>query len=185
MSNVVIQGHTFKTKITSAEIQKAVSDVAKQINKDLKDKKPLFLAVLNGSFMFAADLLKQVTIECEISFVKLASYEGSSSSGKVKQLIGIDEEIKGRTVVIIEDIIDTGITIDNVWEQLKVLGAAEIKVASLLFKPEAYTKTVPIEYTAIVIPNDFVVGYGMDYRGCGRNLEDIYVLDYENDRPIK
>jgi hypoxanthine phosphoribosyltransferase len=182
MSSVVIHGHTFKTKITSKEILKAVGEVAELINTDLKDKKPLFLAVLNGSFMFAADLMKKVNIECEISFVKVASYEGTSSTGSVKQLIGINENIKGRTVVVVEDIVDTGVTIENVWEQLKALGAAEIKIATLLFKPAAYTKTVPIEYAAIVIPNDFIVGYGLDYKGLGRNLEDIYVLDYENDK---
>ena len=182
MSSVVIHGHTFKPKISSSEIQNAVAEVAKQINKDLKGKKPLFLAVLNGSFMFAADLMKKVNIECEISFVKVASYEGTSSTGKIKQLIGLNEEIKGRTVVVIEDIVDTGNTIENVWEQLKSLGVADIKICTLLFKPNAYSKTVPIEYAAIVIPNDFIVGYGLDYKGLGRNLEDIYVLDYENDK---
>lgn len=178
MSKVVIHGHTFKIKITAAEIHKAVTDVARQINIDLKDKKPLFLAVLNGSFMFASDLMKKVNVECEISFMKLASYEGTSSTGTIKQLIGINEEIKGRTVVIIEDIVDTGNTIENISEQLKELGVSEIKIATLLFKPEAYTKTIPIEYTAIVVPNDFLVGYGLDYNGLGRNLADIYVLDY-------
>jgi hypoxanthine phosphoribosyltransferase len=182
MSSVVIHGHTFKTKITSSEIQKAIGEVAKQINKDLKGKKPLFLAVLNGSFMFAADLMKKVNVECEISFVKVSSYEDTTSTGNVKKLIGLNEEIKGRTVVIVEDIVDTGNTIENVWHQLKVLGAAEIKIATLLFKPNAYTKTLPIEYAAIVIPNDFIVGFGLDYKGLGRNLEDIYVLDYENDK---
>ncbi len=181
MSSVVIHGRTFKTKITSSEILKAIGEVADQINVDLKGKKPLFLAVLNGSFMFAADLMKKVNIECEISFVKLASYEGTSSTGTVKQLIGLNEDIKGRTVVIVEDIVDTGVTIEHVWEQLKALGVSEIKIATLLFKPAAYTKTVPIEYAAIVIPNDFIVGYGLDYKGLGRNLEDIYVLDYEID----
>ena len=178
MSKVVIHGHTFKIKISAAEIQMAVEDVARQMNADLKGKKPLFIAVLNGSFMFAGDLMKKVNVECEISFMKLASYEGTSSTGNMKQLIGINEEIKGRTIVIIEDIVDTGNTIENISEQLKELGAAEIKIATLLFKPEAYTKTIPIEYTAIVVPNDFLVGYGLDYNGLGRNLSDIYVLDY-------
>ena len=182
MSSIVIHDHTFKTKISSAEIQKAVAEVAKQINKDLKGKKPLFLAVLNGSFMFAADLMKKINIECEISFVKVASYEGTQSTGNMKQLIGINEDIKGRTVVVIEDIVDTGNTIENIWNELNTMGVAELKVATLLFKPEAYTKTVPLDYVAIVIPNDFIVGYGLDYKGLGRNLEDIYVLDYENDK---
>lgn len=177
MSKVLIHGRTFKIKITDAEIQKAVTEVANQINIDLKDKKPLFLAVLNGSFIFAADLMKKVNLECEISFMKLASYDGTSSTGIIKQLIGINEEIKGRTVVIIEDIVDTGNTLSTIMEQLKDLNAAEIKIATLLFKPDAYTKTIPIDYTAIVVPNDFLIGYGLDYNGLGRNLADIYVLD--------
>ncbi len=179
MSNVILHGHSFKIKITASEINKAVADVARQINTNLKDKKPLFLAVLNGSFMFASDLMKKIKIDCEISFIKVASYEGTSSTGSMKELIGINEDIKGRTVVIIEDIVDTGSTIESVYKQLQELGAAEISVATLLFKPDAYTKSVPIEYTAIVVPNDFLVGYGLDYDGLGRNLEDIYVLDYK------
>jgi hypoxanthine phosphoribosyltransferase len=148
----------------------------------LKDKDPVFLSVLNGAFMFTSDLMKKVNIPSQLSFVKVSSYEGTASTGKIKQLIGIDEEIKGRTVVVLEDIIDTGTTIENVWKQLKELGAADIKIATLLFKTKAYTKTIPIEYAAIVIPNDFVVGYGMDYNGLGRNLKNIYVLDYKNDK---
>ena len=178
MSKVQIHDKTFKIKITSNEIKKAISDVAEQINKDLKDKKPLFLAVLNGSFMFAADLMKKVNIDCEISFVKVASYEGTSTTGNIKQLIGLNESIKDRTIVILEDIVDTGNTIENIWNQLKQLGASDVKIATLLFKPEAYTKTLPIEYVAIVVPNDFLVGYGLDYNGYGRNLDAIYVLDY-------
>ncbi len=185
MSKVIIHGHTFKTKISAAQIQKAVTDVARQINADLKDKKPLFLAVLNGSFMFVADLMKKLTIECEISFIKVASYEGTTSKGKINELIGINEDLKGRTVVIIEDIIDTGNTIENIMEQLKDHGAVDIKIATLLFKPDAYIKTIPIEYTAIVVPNDFLVGYGLDYNGLGRNLADIYVLDYNADVIVK
>ncbi len=178
MSNVLIHGHSFKVKIATAEIQKAVADIARQINADLQGKKPLFLAVLNGSFIFAADLFKKVNVECEISFVKLASYEGTKSSGKFKQLIGINENLKGRTVVIIEDIVDSGDTIENVLDQLNGLGAAEIKIATLLFKPDAYKKSIPIDYAAIVVSNDFLVGYGLDYNGLGRNLPDIYVMDY-------
>jgi len=185
MSNIIISGHSFKIKITSSEIKKAVSDIAKQINIDLKDKNPLFLCVLNGSFMFVADLVKQVKIECGVSFVKLSSYEETSSTTQIKELIGINEEIKGRTVVIVEDIVDTGETIQFVYDQLKKLNAAEIKIASLLFKPEAYLKSLPIDYTAIVAPNDFLVGYGLDYKGHGRNLTDIYVLDYEEDEKLK
>lgn len=182
MSNVVLHGHKFRIKISASEIQRAVGDVARQINTDLKDRKPLFLAVLNGSFMFAADLMKKVNIESEISFIKLASYSGTTSTGKVNELIGINEDIKGRTVVIVEDIVDTGNTIEAIEAKLKELGAGEIRIATLLFKPEAYTKSIPIQYTAIVVPNDFLVGYGLDYNGLGRNLADIYVLDYVADQ---
>lgn len=175
MNSIKIHDLTFEIKITSTEIQKAVSEVATKINTDLKGKKPLFLAVLNGSFMFASDLLKKVTIDCEISFVKVASYEGTSSTGEIKGLIGMNEDIKGRTVVIVEDIVDTGNTVEKVWNELKTKGATDVKIATLLFKPLAYTKTVPIDYVAIKVPNDFLVGYGLDYNGLGRNLADIYV----------
>ena len=179
MKSVTIHEHTFKIKITSAEINKAVGKVAQRINYQLKGRKPLFLAVLNGSFMFASDLMKKIKIDCEISFVKVSSYEGTSTTGNIKQLIGLNEDITGRTIIIIEDIVDTGTTIENVFEQLEALGAADIKVATLLFKPEAYTKNVPIDYVAITVPNDFLVGYGLDYNGLGRNLKDIYVVDYQ------
>ncbi len=175
MNSIKIHDLTFEIKITSTEIEKAVSEVATKINNDLKGKKPLFLAVLNGSFMFASDLLKKVNIDCEISFVKMASYEGTSSTGKIKGLIGLNEDIKGRTIVIVEDIVDTGNTIENVWNELKNMGAADVKIATLLFKPLAYTKTFPVDYVAIKVPNDFLVGYGLDYNGLGRNLADIYV----------
>ena len=178
MSNVVLHGHSFKVKIAHAEIQKAVADVARQINQDYQGKNPLFLAVLNGSFIFAADLMKNLDIDCEITFVKLASYDGDTSLGAVKELIGISESVVDRNVIIVEDIVDSGVTIEHVLEQLKGLGAADIKIASLLFKPDAYTKEVLIDYTAIVVPNDYLVGYGLDYKGLGRNLNDIYVMDY-------
>lgn len=175
MNSIKIHDLTFEIKITSAEIQQAVMEVATKINNDLKGKKPLFLAVLNGSFMFASDLLKKINIDCEISFVKVASYHGTASTGEIKGLIGINEDIKNRTVVIIEDIVDTGNTIETIWNELKGKGAADVKIATLLFKPLAYTKTIPIDYAAIKVPNDFLVGYGLDYNGLGRNLEDIYV----------
>ena len=177
MSKVIFHGHTFKTKISAAEIDKAVSAVAEKLNSDLRGKTPLFVAVLNGSFMFTSDLLKKIKIDCEVSFIKVASYEGVSSTGKLTELIGLNESVNGRTVIIVEDIVDTGSTIENVWKQLSEMGATEIKVATLLFKPEAYTKALPVEYVAIEVPNDFLIGYGLDYDGLGRNLEDIYVLD--------
>jgi len=177
MGKVTLKDKTFRVNIPAGDINKAVGEVAQKINTELKDKKPLFLAVLNGSFMFASDLMKKLTIDCEISFVKVSSYHGTETSGSVKQLIGLNENIKGRTIVIIEDIVDTGLTIEAVVKQLEAMEPAEIKIATLLYKPEAYSKQIALDYVAIVVPNDFLVGYGLDYDGLGRNLPDIYVLD--------
>ena len=177
MNKVTLKDKTFRVNIPANEINKAVGEVAHRINTELKDKKPLFLSVLNGSFMFSSDLLKKITIECEISFVKVSSYHGTSTTGSVKQLIGLNEDIKGRTVVIVEDIVDTGLTIEALVTQLEALEPAEIRIATLLYKPVAYRKKIPLDYVAIVVPNDFLVGYGLDYDGLGRNLPDIYVLD--------
>ncbi len=177
MSKVTLKDKTFRINIPANEINKAVGEVAHRINIELKDKKPLFLGVLNGSFMFASDLLKKITIDCEISFVKVSSYSGTNSTGTVKQLIGLDESIKGRTVVIIEDIVDTGLTMEKVLEQLEEMEPEAIKICTLLYKPEAFRKKFDLDYVAIVVPNDFLVGYGLDYDGLGRNLPDIYVLD--------
>jgi hypoxanthine phosphoribosyltransferase len=184
MGNVILNGHSFKVKISATEIKKAVADISKQINKDLKDKNPLFVVVLNGAFIFAADMFKQITIESDISFIKIASYRGDKQ-GDIKELIGLNEDLKGRTVVIIEDIIDTGNTIDFVYTRLKNAGAKEIKIAALLFKAGTYTKEYPIDYTAIMASTDFMVGYGLDYKGIGRNLPDIYVMDYAADEKLK
>jgi hypoxanthine phosphoribosyltransferase len=177
MGKVQLKDKRFRVNIPASEINKAVGEVAHRINVELKDKKPLFLSVLNGSFMFASDLMKKITIDCEISFVKVASYNGISTSGSIKSLIGLNEDIKGRTIVIIEDIVDTGLTIESVVKQLELMEPAEIKIATLLYKPEAYRKKLQLDYVAIVVPNDFLVGYGLDYDGLGRNLPDIYVLD--------
>ncbi len=185
MGNVIVNGHSFKIKITAAEIDQAVNDIAVRINKDLKDKNPLFVGILNGAFMFASDLMKKVTIDSDITFIKLKSYAGTASTRNITELIGLKEDIAGRSVVIVEDIVDTGDTIEHAVNCMQALGAGDIKVATLLFKPEAYTKTIPLDYNAIVVPNDFVVGYGLDYNGAGRNLTDIYVLDYKADDELK
>jgi len=173
---ITIKDRQFKPYISKEKIAYAVKHVAQGINEELKDANPLFLAVLNGSFMFAADLLREITIPCEISFVKLASYQGLSSSGKVTDLIGLNETVEGRTVVIIEDIVDSGVTIETLMSLLKEKKAGRIKVATILMKPAAYTKTIPIDYIGFEIANDFVVGYGLDYDGQGRNLNEIHVL---------
>ncbi|MCK5171178.1 MAG: hypoxanthine phosphoribosyltransferase, partial [Bacteroidales bacterium] len=142
-----------------------------------KDKNvPLFISILNGSFMFTADLFKHIDFTCEVTFLKLTSYRGTSSTGSVRQLIGVNESIAERDVIILEDIVDTGITIEQILGQLKSFEPASVKVASLLFKPEAYQKDFGIDYIGMEIPNDFIVGYGLDYDRLGRNFPDIYTL---------
>lgn len=164
----------FELFISRDTIKEAVNKVAVNINQDLKDKNPVFLCVLNGSFMFAADLLKKIDLQCEISFVKLNSYRGTASTGKIKKLIGLNESLKGRTVVIVEDIVDSGHTIAKLNEELIELEVDDIIIATFLIKPNAYSGSLPISYAGIEIPNEFVVGYGLDYDGYGRNLEDLY-----------
>ncbi len=176
MQTIQLHDKKFKTYITSDKILEAVKVVAQKISTDLENKKPLFLVVLNGSFMFASDLLREVNILSEISFIKVASYHGTSSSGSVTELIGLSEEIKGRNVVIIEDIVDTGVTLEKLVAVLEKKGVNDIKVASFLMKPDSYKKDIKVDYVGMEIPNDFVVGYGLDYDGLGRNLKDIYVL---------
>ena len=177
MSQVItLKDKQFKPYITQQKIAEAVKNVAGSINADLKDEFPIFLAVLNGSFMFASDLLKEITIPCEISFIKMASYSGMTSSGNVTELIGLTENINGRTVVIVEDIVDSGITLERLTTILKTKAVKQIKVATILFKPEAYKKEYTLDYVGFKIPNDFVVGYGLDYDGLGRNLKEIHVL---------
>lgn len=178
MSAGIIQVHDkkFDIYIKAEEIDKKVASLAQAILADTQGRKPLFLCVLNGSFLFAADLMRHYKGEAEISFVKLSSYSGTGTTGNVKQLIGLNEDITGRTVIIIEDIVDTGITIENLLNQLNEMQPAEIKIATLLLKPEAYKKSIKIDYVAMEIPNRFVLGYGLDYDGLGRNLADIYQL---------
>jgi hypoxanthine phosphoribosyltransferase len=173
---ITIKDKQFKPFISKEKIALAVGRIAASINKELKDVNPLFLAVLNGSFVFAADLLREIKIPCEISFVKLSSYEALGSTGKVSELIGLKENVVGRTVVIIEDIVDSGITIETLVRQLQEKNAHTIKIATILMKPAAYTKKIPIDYIGFEIANDFVIGYGLDYDGQGRNLNEIHVL---------
>jgi hypoxanthine phosphoribosyltransferase len=175
MKKVKILDKEFEIFIPYEKIRSVIEKMADQMNTELADKDPLFLCILNGSFMFAAELFKRIDfVESEISFVKLASYEGDSTTGKVKQLIGLNEEIEGRTVVILEDIVDTGITINNIQDQLDKMNPKEVLVATMLLKPDALQKEVNLKYVGLEIPNDFIVGYGLDYDGYGRNLLDIY-----------
>jgi len=177
MKQVKVHDKTFELYIPYEKISSVIEKMAHKMNEELADKNPLFLCILNGSFMFAADLFKRIKlVETEISFVKLASYQGDSSTGKVKQLIGLNEDIEGRTVVILEDIVDTGITITNIQEQLDKLNPKEVLVATMLLKPDSLQKEVNLEYVGLEIPNDFIVGFGLDYDGYGRNLIDIYTV---------
>lgn len=176
MSTIQIKDKSFTTFITEDKILKEVSRVADEINRDLAGTEPLFLSVLNGSFMFTADLMKRINFPCDISFVKLASYQGTSSSGKVKELVGLNENIEGRTVVIVEDIIDTGFTMKGLVETLRSKNPKDIRIATLLVKPDKLQVKLDIDYVAMNIPNDFIVGYGLDYDGKGRNYRDIYTV---------
>ncbi len=176
MKTVKVLELEFSEFIDANEIAKAVKRIASQVNKDMEGKNPLFLVILNGAFMFAADLMKEISIPCEISFVKLSSYIGTKTTSTVRELIGLDEVLHDRTVVIVEDIIDTGITMGVTVEKLRKLEAKEVKIATLLFKPEAFKMSYKIDYIGIEIPNDFIVGYGLDYNGQGRNLPDIYKI---------
>ncbi len=180
MQEVKLHDKTFVKSIDEQSIQKQIEHLATRISLDFADKNPLFLAVLNGSFMFASDLMKQLDFPCEIEFIKVSSYQGTSSTQQVTDAIGVSENrIANRTVVIIEDIVDTGHTIEHLFRYLQNQKAKEIDVATLLFKPDAYKKELPVNYIAITIPNDFVVGYGLDYNQLGRNLKHIYKLKEE------
>ena len=175
-NKIKVHDKTFEVFISSQEIQETIDVMAEEIKRDVKDKKPLFLVVLNGAFVFAADLLRRMDFDCEVSFVKLSSYVGTQSTTMVRELIGLDEVLSGRTVVIVEDIIDTGITMASTIPKLKKLEAAEVKLASLLFKPDAFQKDFKIDYIGLKIPNDFIIGYGLDYDGLARNYPDIYKI---------
>ncbi len=167
---------TFEPFISAEEIDFAISNMAKQMDDDFFDETPVFVGILNGAFMVLSDLMKHYKGMCEVSFMKMASYEGTQSTNDVKQLIGINENLEGRTVVIVEDIVDTGNTIEELKALFKSKGVKHLKIATLFFKPEAYKKDIKIDYIGIRIPNKFIVGYGLDYDGLGRNLADVYQL---------
>jgi hypoxanthine phosphoribosyltransferase len=176
VKRIRLADRNFELSIPYEDIEYAISTVASDMNRDLKDSDPLMICVLNGSFMFAADLMKKLTFPCQITFVKLSSYEGTQSTGKVKSVIGLTESIKDRTIVVLEDIIDTGVTMTHVLKQLNELGPKEIKVAALFYKPDVCRCEISIDYVGMSIPDDFVVGFGLDYKGYGRNLTDLYTV---------
>ncbi|WP_086454167.1 MULTISPECIES: hypoxanthine phosphoribosyltransferase [unclassified Flavobacterium] len=162
--------------ISAKEIDFAIAKMVSQVEADFADETPIFVGVLNGAFMVVADFVKQYKKPCEVSFIKMASYEGTSSTNEVKQLIGINQDFTGRSVVIIEDIVDTGNTLVELKELFKKQNVKHFKIATLFFKPEAYQKDIKIDYIGIRIPNKFIVGYGLDYDGLGRNLPEVYKL---------
>ena len=176
MGIVKIKDKTFRTSISETEIKARVKAIAQQISKDMEWKKPLFLGVLNGSIIFAADLMREMTIPCEISFVKLASYQGTTSTGKVKEVLGINEDLSGRTVIIVEDIVESGQTMTRMIESLGTRNPSSVHICTLFFKPDKLQEELTIDYVAFRIPDDFIVGYGLDYDGLGRELKDIYTI---------
>ena len=176
MKTVKVLDKEFGLYISQEKIEANIQAVADQINRDMNGMNPLFLVVLNGAFMFASELFKRLTIPCEISFVKLTSYSGTKSTNVIRELIGLDHSIEGRHVVIVEDIVDTGHTMKYTIKKLKDLKAADVRIASLFFKPENFQYDYPINYIGMEIGNDFIVGYGLDYDQQGRNLPDIYKI---------
>lgn len=176
METIQVRDKKFVVSIPKEKIKARVEEVAAAISDELKGEKPLFLSVLNGAFIFAADLLRGITIPCEITFVRLASYSGVESTGKVTQILGLDTSIEGRTVVIVEDIIDSGLTMQKLLASLETYKPAKVIIAALLVKPEKLKVSLDIKHCCFNIPNDFILGYGLDYDGEGRNLPDIYTV---------
>jgi hypoxanthine phosphoribosyltransferase len=176
MQTIKVKDKTFSLFIPEEKILKEIKRVAEQINKDFEGKEPVFLAVLNGAFVFSADLLKDINLPCEISFVKLASYQGVRTTGQIRELIGLNIDLTNRPVIIVEDIVDTGLTMVHMLELLKRQNPSSIDICTLLLKPGKLQVDLDIKYCCMEIPNDFIVGYGLDYDGQGRNTRDIYTL---------
>ena len=176
MKSVTVKDKNFVLSISSETIQKRIDELAAQIEKDLNGEVPVFVGVLNGSFLFVADLFKRMKKEAEVTFLRVSSYSGTSSTGVVKSVVGINQSLEGRTVIIVEDIVDTGDTAVYLIDELKKMNPAKLMFASLLLKPKALRQNVQLDYVGFEVPNDFLVGYGLDYDGLGRNLNDIYKL---------
>ena len=176
MNEIRILDKTFREYLSADQIQKRVNEIAESINRDYAGQEVMFIGILNGAFMFACDLFKRINLKARITFIKLASYQGTSSSGAIKELIGWNEDLNRKTVIIIEDIVDTGSTLEYTVDNLVIRNVKSVRIAALLLKPAAYTKNIPIDYLGFEIPNDFVIGYGLDYDGFGRNLPSVYKL---------
>ena len=177
MQTITIKDKSFSLSISSDSIQNRIKELAKQINADYKDKRPLFISVLNGAFLFTADLFKQLDIDCEISFLRVSSYEGGvASTGQLRNLLWVNEDIRNRHIILLEDIVDKGDTATFILEELNKQEPADIRIATLLLKPNALKYDIKIDYVGFEIPNDFIVGYGLDYDGLGRNLGNIYKI---------
>jgi len=177
MRKIKVLDKDFQIFISSTDIKSAIDNIAAQINNDYADSEIIFVGILNGAFMFSAELLKRIRVNCKITFVKLASYSGETSTGIVKEIIGLTEDVENKHIIILEDIIDTGLTIEAIVSQLKVKKPASVKVATLLFKPQSYQKNLKIDYTGLEIANEFIIGFGLDLNGYGRNYENIYALN--------
>jgi hypoxanthine phosphoribosyltransferase len=171
---IQIKDKSFEIVIANEKIQRRVCELAVQISKDYQGKELLFIPVLNGAFLFSSDLIKEITIPCQISFIKVSSYSGIESSGTIKELIGLNLDLSDKHVLLVDDIVDTGLTMSTIMQEISKLQPASVEVVSLLLKPEALQKNLNLKYVGFTIPNSFVVGYGLDYNGYGRNLKDIY-----------
>ena len=175
MNNIEIHNKAFELFLENDTICKRTRLIGIQLNVDYEDKCPIFIGVLNGSFLFMADLLKEIDIACEVGFIRVASYQGTGSTGQIKEAFGLPEDLKGRDVILVEDIVDTGLTLQYILEKVNAQNPASVRVCSLLFKPAALKEPIEeLKYVGFEIPNEFVVGYGLDYDGLGRNLKDIY-----------
>ena len=179
MEHIKISDKSFKPYLGHEEIMAAIDRVAEKINRDFSgsDEIPVVLCVLNGSIIFTSELMQRLDFECELASIKLSSYSGTKSTGCVQTAMGLTCDVKGRKVIVVEDIVDTGNTIVKLDSILREAGASEIRICTLLFKPGSYSKDIPIDYIAREIPNDFIVGFGLDYNGLGRGLREIYVID--------
>ena len=176
-NKIKLQDKTFRVLISAEEIDKAVTRVADQLNERYQGRTPIFLGVLSGSFLFLADLVRKVNFESQLAFVKISSYDGTESTGNVKQQFGVDFDIEGRDIIIVEDIVETGHSMNYLLDHLRKKNPASISICTLFFKPDKFLYEYEIDYTALSIGNEFIVGYGLDYNQLGRNLKDIYVID--------